>query len=459
MATSPQALALYDGALLASERYRVLGFIAMLMILLGLVIVRGVIDEDLLMGGTLYTLAIVGFFVGYECLLLLLIARAKAGRVRVPRVVWTLNVLVECSMPTVAIITSVQLGYSGAYDALTTPAVLVYGLVIMLSTLRLSPALAMLSGVACAMGHVSALVWIYSTYGPPDAERDMRLAVYGTYGAIILIGGFAASLLASRIRAQVRAAIAEGENRRRFERDLEIARTIQQGLLPDEPPRVPGYDIAGFSDPADQTGGDYYDALTLDDGRVAISLGDVTGHGIGPALIASVCRAYVRAGLAGSTDLESVFESVNSALAADLPDDRFVTFAAALIEPETGAVELLSAGHGPMLHYRAADGSIETYRASGVPFAVVPSDAGFGPPERFALAPGDCFVTMTDGFFEWARADGEQFGIERLARCVREDHESAASLIEHMRRAVLDFASGTPQGDDLTAVAIVRQPA
>src|SRR5205814_6172642 len=109
---------------------------------------------------------------------------------------------------------------------------------------------------------------------------------------------FVAGMIAGEIRKQVEAALREAATRRQLEsveHDLALARSIQQSLLPNMTPEIEGFEIAGWNQPADQTGGDYYDWQVLPNGTVVAELADVTGHGIGPALLAAVCRAYARA--------------------------------------------------------------------------------------------------------------------------------------------------------------------
>src|SRR5204862_4204602 len=113
-----------------------------------------------------------------------------------------------------------------------------------------------------------------------------------------------------------------------------VARSIQQSLLPQESPQISGFEIAGWNQPADETGGDYFDWKSLPDGKVVVTLADVTGHGIGPALLAVVCRAYARASFTVSQTLTAAFDHINQALGSDLSSGRFATFVAAVCCPE-----------------------------------------------------------------------------------------------------------------------------
>ncbi|MHC4266138.1 MAG: cache domain-containing protein [Planctomycetota bacterium] len=249
----------------------------------------------------------------------------------------------------------------------------------------------------------------------------------------------------------------ETANRARMEQDLEIARSIQQGLLPRQLLEIEGFDIAGWNQPADQTGGDYFDWQETLDGRVAISLADVTGHGIGPALVTAVCRAYSRANISTETDLGMVIDRINNMLVEDLPTERFVTFVVALLDPTNSKVQLLSAGHGPILLYTASDDRIQDFDADDIPLGLAPN-VGYGPAKEIMLAGGDMLVLITDGFFEWTNADREMFGLERLQETIRKYKDlPAKEIISKLYKEVVKFTRGTKQQDDLTAVILKRR--
>jgi len=217
-----------------------------------------------------------------------------------------------------------------------------------------------------------------------------------------------------------------------------------------------GYDLAGWSQPADETGGDYYDWQPLANGNVAITLADVTGHGIGPALVTAVCRAYARASFPAEADVGKVLDRINQLLCEDLQAERFVTFVVALVDPAEHTIRLLSAGHGPLFYYEAAADKVHQYNAHDIPMGLSP-DIAHGPPSEFHPAPGDMLALITDGFFEWANPNGEQYGSDRLAEAIRASKGlSAAKMIEHLVADVLRFSAGAKQLDDLTAVVLKR---
>ena len=250
----------------------------------------------------------------------------------------------------------------------------------------------------------------------------------------------------------------EAAEKQKLERDLNIAREIQQRLLPDAPPRLEGFEVAGWNKPADQTGGDCYDYYALADDRLGVMIADATGHGIGPALIVSQCRALLR-GLADTEhDLATVADKVNRLLCEDLPDDRFVTTCFGVLDVRAARFTYVSAGHGPLLWYRAATGEVVSFSASCPPMGVLP-EAEMLVADPIAFEPGDLFFLPTDGFTEWMRAGGEMYGEGRLCDLIRRHHDRpCAELIGIIYQDVLGFAANAPQLDDLTAVAIKRAP-
>lgn len=245
--------------------------------------------------------------------------------------------------------------------------------------------------------------------------------------------------------------------KQRLERDLAVAREIQQSLLPKAAPQVAGYDIAGWNEPADETGGDCYDFVELDGGRVGLMLADATGHGIGPALCVSECRALLRALIGSVEDLASGMQRANLLLGQDLPAGRFVTTFFGVLDPQTHRVEYVSAGHGPLLLVRATAGADVELPASTLPMGILP-ELDTTVPAPIELASGDTLLLITDGFFEWASPANEAYGIRRILDLVRANpRASSADLIRMLHQAVIAFAEGTPQMDDLTAIVVKRQ--
>lgn len=244
--------------------------------------------------------------------------------------------------------------------------------------------------------------------------------------------------------------------KQRLERDLSIARDIQQSLIPKKAAAIAGFDIAGWNKPADETGGDCFDYLTLPDGSLALIIADATGHGIGPALIMAECRALFRATISLSHDLGQVVGRVNSLLCADLPDDRFVTAFFGLIDPRDNTLTYLSAGHGPIIHYVREQDEFLERQANGVPLGIQ-SDFPFDETVRVPMQSGDMAILVTDGFFECSNRTGEQFGVPRIQEHLRAQRDRpCAAMIQSLYREVQTFAAGAPQADDLTALFVKK---
>ena len=178
---------------------------------------------------------------------------------------------------------------------------------------------------------------------------------------------------------------------------------FRQGLLPTAPPAIEGFDVAGWNQAADETGGDYFDWHELPDGRFAITIADVTGHGIGSALCMAACRSYARAGFAAGPDLRSFLCRMNQLLHDDLPSSKFVTLATGLLKPAEATMQLISAGHGPLLFYSAAEDCFRTFEPQGVPLGLLPH-ARYCAPHFVRFGHGDILFLVTDGF----RGMGEQ---------------------------------------------------
>ena len=347
-------------ARLRSERTRVYALLGVLGSLLLLVLVRGGISLAQGRRGEAWPFVLLlALMTAYEALWLRFVGRAIDSGQEISTATWVASIAIESLLPTGALFLQAHGSFVGPYRALTSPAVLVYFLFIILSTLHLNPALSRLAGVFSAIGYAAVSAYVFLLF--PETAGGEKLVVYGTpvsYAACLLVGGFAAGAVGGQIRLHVVGALREAESRAKIaqlEHDLGIARSIQQGLLPKAAPKVPGFDIAGWNQPADETGGDYFDWQQLADGRVAVTIADVTGHGIGSALCMAACRAYARSGLAIEPDLGSFLSRMNQLLHRDLPSEKFVTLAAGVLNPSDATLHLISAGHGPLLFYSSSE--------------------------------------------------------------------------------------------------------
>jgi hypothetical protein len=239
-----------------------------------------------------------------------------------PNAAWNAHIMVETCLPALALVFLSSGAIETAYKPLANPTVLWYFLFIIVSTLRLDPTVSRLSGIAAAISYLLAsayLGWVPRLGAGASMLSPETVVVSFAIGFVV--GGFAAGAVAGEIRKQVEAALREAEMKLQVEwlrHELDVARSIQQSLLPTSESQIEGFEIAGWNQPADQTGGDYYDWQVLPDGKLLVALGDVTGHGIGPALLAAVCRAYVRATFTQEQGMLTAMQRVNTALSQDV---------------------------------------------------------------------------------------------------------------------------------------------
>jgi len=239
--------------------------------------------------------------------------------------------------------------------------------------------------------------------------------------------------------------------------EVAVAREIQMSTLPDVMPEVPGYDLHGHFQPTDHTGGDLFDLVVLD-GKLFMLLGDATGHGFGPALSATQMQAMLRVSFRLGASLDEAYVHVNNQLAEDLPDDRFITAFMGFLDPLTHRVNYHSGGQGPILHFHAADGTCDWFKPTSFPVGIMELDHTQAS-ASLLLEPGDILALISDGIYEYADLDGQEFGEARVADVIRANRgctmaELSASLI----KAVADFGRGAPQADDITMVMVRRLP-
>jgi phosphoserine phosphatase RsbU/P len=257
------------------------------------------------------------------------------------------------------------------------------------------------------------------------------------------------------IRVENARLLEEQIDRERLEHELQLASEIQQRFQPTAPPQVEGYELQGISFPCYEIGGDYYDFIEREDGRLIITLGDVSGKGTAAALLMSSLHAAVHAQAASHDSLVETISAVNRYLAENIPSNRFVTLFYAELDPRTGALSFLNAGHNPPLIVHQA-GTVEQLSSGGLPLGIK-RDALFRE-GRTQLQPGDVLVIYSDGVSEAGNPQGEEFGVKRLSDTVMRNLEaSAAGIRDRIEAALTKFAEGTAAADDITLVIVKRQ--
>jgi predicted ester cyclase len=245
--------------------------------------------------------------------------------------------------------------------------------------------------------------------------------------------------------------------RERVEQELRVARRIQQASLPKEVPTLEGWQISPYYQPAREVGGDFYDFLELDDGRLGIVVGDATGKGVPAALVMASARSMLRAvAEASNYSPGDVLAKVNDSLVADIPPNMFVTCFYAILDPKSSSLSYANAGHDLPYLYRSGDA--EELRVRGMPLGLMP---GMGYEEKETiLEAGDSALFYSDGLVEAHNPKGEMFGFPRLQGLVAKYGEER-SLGETLLEELYSFTGGEgwEQEDDITLLTLKRSAA
>lgn len=246
----------------------------------------------------------------------------------------------------------------------------------------------------------------------------------------------------------------ESLEKRRMEEDMRMAAEIQMGLLPRGAPDVSGYELAGINQPCRTVGGDYYDFGT-EDGRVFIALGDVSGKGTGAALLMTVLRAAVR-GHWTEESLADAVARINRTVCQNVPSNKFVTFFVASLDPDTGRLTYVNAGHNPPLVIRT-NGEVELLQEGGIVlglFEGISYESG-----QVEMRPGDTLLAYSDGVTETWSPDGDEFGEDKLSDLALAKRElDAQGLLDAILQEIERFEAGAGATDDRTLVVLRRQP-
>jgi serine phosphatase RsbU (regulator of sigma subunit) len=238
----------------------------------------------------------------------------------------------------------------------------------------------------------------------------------------------------------------------RTQASLDAARVVQESLLPSETLHERGVGIAGRVIPSDQTGGDYFDYGVLDDHRIAIGLGDATGHGISSALFVATARAYVRASIFNEPDLASAIGLANRRLSDEASAGLFMVLFFAIVDTAAGSLEVASAGH-PGYLLRRDEAAFQEIEAGGIPLGIQPTT--YRSTVIDGLGSGDVLFLASDGAWECRNPAGDLLGLERLlAEAVRHRASSAEAQVAALFDFLSNWASGRPLDDDCTIVVL-----
>ena len=238
------------------------------------------------------------------------------------------------------------------------------------------------------------------------------------------------------------------QHARRIEEEISIARKIQTSFLPESTPDFAPYGLAGCNFPSSEVGGDYYDFIPITDTDIGVAIADVTGHGIGAALLMASFRSCLRIESRNSFAVRTILAKVNDFIFETNPPENYVTAVYGVLDRKNHVFSYSNAGHNPPLLMRA-DGSTELLETGGLLLGVLPN---VHYEETFVrMHPGDVIVFYTDGLTESRDADEREYGLERLRAIVQScRHLPASEMACCISDDVRQFRSPSVSQDDLT---------
>jgi phosphoserine phosphatase RsbU/P len=235
--------------------------------------------------------------------------------------------------------------------------------------------------------------------------------------------------------------------KQRLEKEMALARGIQRSLLPEAPPTVPGYEIAVMNEPCFEVGGDYYDFLHLGPQTLLLVIADVEGKGVSSALVMSNLQATLRALVMHLHSLEVLALSLNEMIYLDTKNQKYLSAFLGLVDTRRNGLHYINAGHVPPLLINSKSGEYRLLDKGGTVIGLFPKSEY----ERGSvdLAPGDILVCCTDGIYEAMDVNDDEYGTERLAKCVADNHQkSAQGIVDAVLKEVNEFSKGGTHIDD-----------
>jgi len=259
------------------------------------------------------------------------------------------------------------------------------------------------------------------------------------------------NLITERKNAKDKEILRTELERKKFE--IETARNIQRSFLPDSEPHMSGFDIAAFSLPALEVGGDFYDFIPISEDKWGLVIADVSGKGFPAALFMALSRTCVRANAMGKTTASEAICMANNLISEDEKSGMFVTLFYATLDKNTRRLSYVNAGHNPPLILGEQASSLVMLSAKGIALGVMPDI--FLEEHEIVLHEGEIIIFYTDGVTEAVNKEQEQFGQERLIKCIQDNRNlSAKELIQLLEQEVTAFSEGQPQFDDITLMVV-----
>jgi len=269
-------------------------------------------------------------------------------------------------------------------------------------------------------------------------------------------------LLLDAIARQVQASIenqhlnSQAIEKEKMERELAVAASIQQRILPEVLPKIEGYDLAGINIPSKEVGGDYYDCVDLGNGKFALIIADVAGKGIGAALLVSTLDAALNSYLEFDIPLTEMADRLNKLIYKSSPSDKFITFFIAVLDSNTGELDIVNAGHNPILLLRK-DGTLEKIDAGGVGLGMFDMGIPFAG-QKSVMNSGDKLFLYTDGIPEAMSEKEEEYSDEQMENFVQNNSTSSSQeFVDKLIKDVKDFSDNAEQSDDITILYLIRR--
>lgn len=241
-----------------------------------------------------------------------------------------------------------------------------------------------------------------------------------------------------------------------IKKELSVAASIQQKIIPEKLPEIEGYEVAGINIPSKEVGGDYYDCRILDNGNIALIMADVAGKGVPASLLVSSLSASLHAYLEMNKPLDALAVKLNTLIFNSSPPDKFITCFIAILNPSTGELEIVNAGHNPSLIIRKGK-KIEKIEAGGISFGMFDMGLPYQS-KKITIEKGERLLMFTDGIPEAMNELEDEYSEERLEEFYLNNcFNSASDFINNLVADVKSFTKDTPQSDDITALYLIRK--
>ncbi|NOX19478.1 MAG: PP2C family protein-serine/threonine phosphatase [Chlorobi bacterium] len=302
---------------------------------------------------------------------------------------------------------------------------------------------------------------IKTAFSFPPFEYELTLFNKESRNGIVEFDGTDQILLdalARQVHASMENAFLHNEalEKESIQKELSLAGAIQKKLLPETTPEIPGYDLAGINIPSKEVGGDYYQIKKLDDGRYALIIADVAGKGVPASLLVSTLDACLAAYLDVQIPLPEMAVKINKIIFNSSPPEKFITFFIAVLNPGSGELDIINAGHNPILLLKS-NGEIKKIGAGGVAFGMFDMGLPFEG-ETLKMRKGERLFLYTDGIPEAMNRKEEEYSDERMEKFFKKNKPAKAeTFINNVVKDVKKHAGNAPQSDDITALYLIRK--